>query len=201
MPLLEEVPLLVGDTGDQTGAVVDVGAGDEGPCVGPVGCGLVGLDVGEPLGLVEPDEVDDGEVGVVLGLVGRLVGVVDGGVVDVVEGADPPLSGGRIAPGSTRGRVVGTGLFVATEPTPVAGIRRGDAGACSDVALVAEPVLVGPAAPEPKSALRWTKPMCRATWAMPPTPVTAAATPEMDRVPTVRAATTPALTCRCRRRA
>ena len=52
-------------------------------------------------------------------------------------------------------------------------------------------VLTGPAAPEPKSALRCAKPMCCTTLAKPGTPPTAAATPEIDRVPTVIAARTP----------
>lgn len=52
-------------------------------------------------------------------------------------------------------------------------------------------VLTGPPAPDPKSALRCTKPICAATREMPGTPPTAAATPEMERAATVTAATTP----------
>ncbi|MGN6413824.1 hypothetical protein [Flexivirga sp.] len=122
----------------------------------------------------EPDVVDDGEPAEVL--IGHFgVALRPGG-----------CAGGMIAPGSTRSLTVteGTALLVA-EALP-------GGGAAVDTAVGrASSVLVGPAAPEPKSALRCTKPICATTREMAGTPPTAAATPEMDRAATVTAATTP----------
>lgn len=68
-------------------------------------------------------------------------------------------------------------------------------GAGTDADLVEDgaELLMVPAAPEPKSELRWTKPSCSATPEKPGMPLTAAATPETDNVAaTVIAAMTPA---------
>lgn len=72
-------------------------------------------------------------------------------------------------------------------------------GACR--VEVAARVLTGPAAPEPKSELRCTKPIFSTTRVIPGTPLTAAATPETDSVPTVIAAITPTRARVCRARA
>lgn len=180
-------------TGDLGGEVVPVGDGDLLGCGGLVGCGF---SVGEP----DDGELEDDEL--------ELDDALGEDVDDAVAGDVPgplflgPLSAvvefrSWMAPGSTRGSAAGS-----VDPAPDAAGRT--------VVLVALPgatgvdpdlVLTGPAAPEPKSALRCTKPISRATWAMPGTPLTAAATPEIDRIPTVTAPSTPTRPRVCRVRA
>lgn len=214
-PLLDD-ELLDGVTiGDQIGVpvvLVAVGDGDRVGFGGCVGCGRL---VGEPGEVLELDGVDLG-VGVVvvaeLVLDDVLLGADDCGADErgdalVAAGEAEVVPGGApwcrsTAPGRTRGSADGRDdrdCEDGDRPIPVDGIRvtpwspvtalRVPAGArCIEVAAR---VLTGPAAPAPKSELRCTKPICWATRLSPGTPLTAAATPETDRVPTVIAAMTP----------
>lgn len=196
-----EAVLLVLEVGDGFGGI--------GGCVGGVGCVLVGVDdaVGllELLDVGEPDDVElGGEVGVEddgdeVELDGEDeltdVVVVQGGTARWPGKRGAVLVAGNRAPGSTRrgsavaddSSVLGSTGSAVLETAPAVVDETDVAGETE----VAASVLVGPAAPEPKSALRCTKPICAATRERPETPPTAAATPEIDRAATVTAATTP----------
>lgn len=210
--------------GDHNGAVLGAVTDGDGEWVGfggLVGCGFVGREVEEELGAgrlelvdvaLEPDEglvrAED-----VTGGIGDRPGGLDGGTVAVDDGSGrlvlPGADGAgavcrahvarSTAPGSTRGSADGSELD--DIPIPVLGMTAPGAVAACDVGAVADtdPVLTA-AAPEPKSALRCTKPMCATTWARPGNPLTAAATPDTESVPTVMAAITPTR-ARVRRRA
>lgn len=195
--------------GDALLLVLDVGDGfgGFGGCVGCVG-GEEGLpellDVGEP-GDVEPDDV---ELGVEVGDEDDDDDELDGedGPTDVVvaQGGVPRWPGkrrvvlvvGNTAPGSTRrGKAVSDGPSVVgstdSAVLETASVLVAASVRAADATEVAASVLVGAAAPEPKSALRCTRPIWAATREKPDTPPTAAATPEIDRAATVTAATTP----------
>ena len=88
--------------------------------------------------------------------------------------------------------MVGRALPLELNGSPVLVVKGSEvAEVAVDGTATAASVLTGPPAPEPKSALRCTRPICSATREMPGTPPTAAATPEIERAATVTAATTP----------
>lgn len=207
--MLPDGVLIGGQDGGVVVPVVD-GDGDFVGFGGTVGRGFPGGELEElllgagRLELVDAAlEVDDGLVDEDEGLgdtdEDRTGWVVPG--AEEVGAACWVLVTRMIAPGSTRGSAAGSELE--TRPMPVLGIlavvdRVPDRVAGGAVAAL---VLTGPAAPEPKSALRCTNPMCAATCPMPGKPLTAAATPETESVPTVMAAITPARARVRRRRA
>lgn len=142
----------------------------------------VGADDAVELGTADDERVEGDE---------PTVRTVCQGRVALCPGRLCAVPAGMRAPGSTRcvARVVDRTVLVGGSGAVVLVLTTSEE--VLDGADTASSVLTGPPAPEPKSALRCTKPICSATREMPGTPPTAAATPEIDRVATVMAATTP----------
>lgn len=198
-PVDVDGPVALGGAGDRVGPVVDVDGRPELLSDGELEDVELELDV-----LVDEDDgccerEVRGDRAVVVGPVQDDVAVLPGRTCCRAEGERP----GSTRCGAWESAVDATGTVdVGSVSAPGAEPSAVDGSVGPPDRVVEGPptavdtgvgavVLVAPAAPEPKPALRCTRPIRSATWLSTGTPLTAAATPEIDSAATVIAAATP----------